>query len=185
MSSTSAARVAASRLETTSPIASPVQAAHGVRVSSRGLGWGPLNFERRDCSPSSRGLVRGSTKHLVFVGLTTGRIVRESGGERVEHDLEPGCIAVVPAQSPIAWSWPTRISFSVLRLDAEFMDGVAHQAFGLSARDYRLILTERSRDTALTTIAGALAREAMRGQPGSRLYAESLASVLSVHLLRH
>jgi AraC family transcriptional regulator len=40
-------------------------------------------------------------------------------------------------------------------------------------------------DTAITNIAGVLSREAMRGELGSRLYAESLASILAVHLLRH
>jgi AraC family transcriptional regulator len=161
------------------------RAAHSVRVSSRGLGWGALNFERRDYRPSSRALARGSGEHLIFVGLTTGRVVCDRGGERVEHELSPGCVALVPAHTPVSWSWSTRISLSVLRLEPRFLDQVAQTVFGLGPQDYRLVVAERSYDTAITNIAGVLAREALRGERGGQLYAESLASILAVHLLRH
>jgi len=157
----------------------------GLRISSRGLGWTSLNFERREYSPSSCALIHGSSKHLVFVALTTGRMVRESAGERVAHELIPGCVALVPAQTAIRWSWSTRIGFSLLRLDADFVDRVAQSQFGLGSQDYRLTLAERSHDTAVTNITGVLAREAMLREAGSHLYAESLAGVLAVHLLRH
>src|SRR5262249_11179595 len=106
-------------------------------------------------------------------------------GERVEYELNPGCIAVVPARTPISWSWATRISFSLMRLDADFVDSVAHSVFGADARGYRLPLVERSWDASLANIAGVLAREVLRGEPGSKLYAESLAGVLALHLLRN
>jgi len=185
MSSTAAARIAVSHSDSGSPAQFPGQAAPEVRVSSRALGWGPLNFERRDYPPASRTLTHGSSKHLIFVGLTTGRMVRESGGERIEHELHPGCVAVVPARTPVSWSWSTRIGFSLLRLDAQFVDQVAQSVFGLSPQDYRLSVAERAHDTALTNIAGVLAREAMLREPGSGLYAHSLASLLALHLLRH
>jgi AraC family transcriptional regulator len=110
--------------------------------------------------------------------------VRSSGGERVEHELSPGCVAIVPARTPVSWSWSTRVSFSVLRLDPAFLDAVALSVFGLQSNHYRLSLTERRHDTAIPTIAGVLAREAARGERGSALYAESLANILAVHLLR-
>jgi AraC family transcriptional regulator len=174
-----------SSAETRAPTDFSSHASQTARVSSRALGWAALNFERRDYQPSSRALAHGSSEHLVFVSLTTGRIVRSSGGERVEHELSPGCVALVPAHTPVGWSWSTRISLSVLRLDPGFLDRVAQSVFGLGPHDYRLTLAERPHDTAITNIAGVLAREAMRGEPGSRLYAQSLASILAVHLLRH
>ena len=174
-----------SHSETPAPQDSSTRGAHSVRVSSRGLGWGALNFERRDYRPSSRALARGSGEHLIFVGLTAGRIVCEASGRRIEHELSPGCVAVVPAHTPVSWSWSTRISLSVLRLDPGFLDRIALSVFGLSPQDYRLVFAERPNDTAITNIAGVLAREAMRGDRGAQLYAESLASILAVHLLRH
>jgi AraC family transcriptional regulator len=158
--------------------------ANTVRLSSRGLGWGALNLERRDHQPSSRTLADGSRHHLVFLSLMGGHIVRSSGDERVEHALSPGCVAVVPAGIPVSWNWSTRVSFSVLRLDPAVLDRVALSVFGLQPHQYRLALVERRHDTAITSIAGVLAREAARGDRGSALYAESLANVLAVHLLR-
>ena len=185
MTLTSAPAIALSRSEIAPMPDFPGQAAQGVRVSSRGLGWEALNFERRDHQPGSRTLVHGGRRPLIFVGLTGGRLVRECRGERVEYELNPGCVAVVPARTPISWTWATRIGFSLLRLDTDFVDRVAHSLFGADARGYRLILGERSWDASIANIAGVLAREALRGEPGDRLYAESLASVLAVHLLRH
>lgn len=156
-----------------------------VRLSSRGLGWTVLNFERRESPPAARGLPNGSTEHLIFVNLGSGRMARESGGGRVEHDLAPGFVALVPSGTPVRWRWSSRISFSVMTLQPAFLDRVAAEVFGLAPADYRLQLTERTNDTVVANIAGVLAREVVRGEPGSRLYAESLANILAVHLLRN
>jgi AraC family transcriptional regulator len=180
----SALRVAGSRWDAHAATQVASRAAHSVRVSSRNLGWAALNYERRDYQPSSRALAAGSSEHLVFVSLTAGRIVRGSGGEPVEHALSPGCVAVVPARTPVSWSWSTRVSFSVLHLDPGFLDRVAQSVFGLEPHQYCLTLAERRHDTAITNIAGVLAREVIRGERGSGLYAQSLASILAVHLLR-
>ena len=156
-----------------------------VRVSSRGLGWRVINFQRRDSAPASRALPKGSMQHLIFVCLSGGRITRESGGERVEHETAPGFVTFLPSQTPVRWSWKTRISCSVLALDPAFVNTVAQQVFGLSPEHFRFVLTERSTDPAITNIAGVLSREVVRAEAGSKLYAESLANILAVHLLRH
>jgi AraC family transcriptional regulator len=72
----------------------------------------------------------------------------------------------------------------VLRLDPNFLDAVALSVFGLQPHQYRLALAERRHDTAITTVAGVLAREVTLHKQGSTLYAESLANMLAVHLLR-
>jgi len=166
------------------PSARPNSHRESVRVSSRGLGWAGLNFERRDSYPSSRALPHGSRQHLILVSLGPGRVVRESGGDTVEHELTSGCVAVVPSRTPIRWMWSTSISFSVLTLEPAFLDRVAQEVFGLEPGHYRLVLTERRSDAAVTNIAGVLSREVVRADPGGRLYAESLANILAVHLLR-
>jgi AraC family transcriptional regulator len=158
--------------------------ASNVRVSSRGLGWGALNFERRENPPGSRALPNGSSQHLIFVALSSGRIVRESAAERVEHEMVPGAVTLIPSRTPVKWNWPARLSFSVLTLEPSFLDRVAQEVFGLEPAHFKLVLVERANDTAITNIAGVLSREVMRGEPGGRLYAESLANILSVHLLR-
>ncbi|MEO8627224.1 MAG: AraC family transcriptional regulator [Betaproteobacteria bacterium] len=156
-----------------------------VRVSSRGLGWVALNFERRESPPGSRDLPQGSRQHLVLVAQTPSRVVRESDGERVDLDLSPGSVVFVPARTSVRWTWNTRISFSALILEPDFLTNVAQSVFGLAANQFQLSIAERNVDTSINNIAAALSREAMRGEAGGRLYAESLANILSVQLLRH
>lgn len=156
-----------------------------VRVSSRGLGWSVIEFQRRDTPPGSRALPNGSKQHLLFVCLSGARVSRESAGELAEYETAPGFVTLLPAGTPISWSWKTRISCSILALDPAFVERVAEQVFGLSPSHFRFTLTERSSDPAIANIAGVLAREVVRGERGSRLYAESLANILAVHLLRH
>lgn len=156
-----------------------------VVLSSRPLGWKALNFERREVGPSSRDLPHGVSEHLVFVSLGGGRLTRESNGEVVHHELTPGYVAVLPSGHPVRWSWNSNISFSVLSLDPAFVEEVAQSAFGLAPEEVELGFAERQQDPAISTMIGALAREAVRADSGSRVYAEALARILAVHLLRN
>lgn len=156
-----------------------------VVLSSRPLGWEALNFERREVGPSSRDLPHGVSEHLVFVSLGGGRLTREYAGEVVHHELTPGYVAVLPSGHPVRWSWNSSISFSVLSLDPAFVEAVAQSTFGLAPEQVELRFAERQQDPAISTMIGALAREAVRADSGSRVYAEALAKILAVHLLRN
>lgn len=156
-----------------------------VRLSSRGLDWGPLHLERRESEPGSVEFAAGATEHLVFVSLTHGRIQCERGGHSVELDVAPGYVAVQPCHTPVRWSWHTRISFVLLALDPGFLRTIAHQALGIDPPAVELLPGEREQDPAISSIAGVLSRELMDRQPGAHVYAESLAQILAVHLLRN
>jgi len=156
-----------------------------VRLSSRGLGWRPLNFERREAAPDRDCLPAGATEHLVFVNLASGHVQRRTEGTLVEQQLTPGSVAVQPGGQSVCWSWDTRLNFSVMSLEPGFLDRVAKEVFDLAPDDYRLLASVREQDPVVSNIAGVLAREVVRGDVGGKLYAESLANILSVHLLRH
>lgn len=156
-----------------------------VQLSSRPLGWKLLNFERREVGPSFRHLPEGATEHLVFVSLGGGVLERESAQGRAKHELAPGFVAVLPSGHPVRWSWKSRISFSLLALDPGFLRQVAEEHLGMGPSQAQLEFAEREQDPAIATIAAALAREAVRGDAGSRVYARSLAHILAVHLLRN
>jgi AraC family transcriptional regulator len=156
-----------------------------VRVSSRPLGWKPLNVERREVEPGSDCLPGGVTEHLIFVSLGDGHVIRESLGDIAEKDLEAGLVSVHPSDTPVRWEWDTRLSFTVMSLEPEYLEKVAKDVFDLESDQVRLRTIEGQRDPVITSIAGSLIREVMNGDAGSRLYAESLANLLSVHLLRN
>jgi AraC family transcriptional regulator len=156
-----------------------------VQMSSRGLGWSGLKFERRESRRGARDFPKGSRHHLIFVGLSSGRVVRESDGERIEHELTPGCVLIIPARTPVRWKWSSRIGYSVLLLEPDVLDRVAGEVFGLAPGHYRLPVGERRNDGAIANIAGVLAREVLSRDRAGGLYSESLANILSVHLLRN
>jgi AraC family transcriptional regulator len=158
---------------------------HSVRVSSLSLGWHPLNIERRELEPGDSNLPGGTKEHLIFVSLADGHCVRESGGDIAESDLAAGLVSVLPSETPVRWSWDTRLSFTVMALEPEYLDKVARETFDLDPDGVRLRTVEGQRDPLITGIAGNLMREAMNGDAGSRLFAESLAAMLAVHLLRN
>lgn len=172
-----------------SPVLEPVEFAsvkpENIRLSSRDLGWRPLNFERREAAPASDCMPSGSTEHLVFVNLASGHIQREAEGTVIERELVPGSVAVQPSGQPACWSWDTRLNFSVLRLEPAFLDRVAKEVFDLQPDEYRLEAAMREQDPVVADIAGVLSREVVRAQAGGKLYAESLANILAVHLLRN
>ncbi|HWA14741.1 MAG TPA: AraC family transcriptional regulator [Burkholderiales bacterium] len=167
----------------------PVDAASirpdSVRVSSRPLGWKPLNVERRELEPGSDCLPGGVTEHLIFVSLADGHVIRESGGDIADKALEAGLVSIHPADTPVRWEWDTRLSFTMMSLDPEYFSKVAQETFDLDPARVRLQTVEGRRDPVITSIAGTLLHEVMTGDAGSRLYAESLATLLSVHLLRN
>src|SRR6266446_3462152 len=158
---------------------------HSVRISSLSLGWYPLNIERRELEPGDSNLPGGAKEHLICVSLSDGHCVRESGGEVAKNDLAAGLVSVLPSETPVRWSWDTRLSFAVMALEPEYLGKVARETFDLDPAGVRLRTVEGQRDPLITGIAGNLMREAMNGDAGSRLFAESLAGVLAVHLLRN
>lgn len=167
----------------------PADVAHvrpeSIRVSSRPLGWKPLNIERRELEPGGDCLPGGVTEHLIFVSLADGHVIRESGGDIAEKDLEAGLVSIHPSDTPVRWAWNTRLSFTVMSLDPDYLDKVARESFSFNPSQVRLRTVEGQRDPVINSIAGALMREVMSGDAGSRLYAESLANLLAVHLLRN
>jgi AraC family transcriptional regulator len=159
---------------------------HAVRLSSRPLGWGPLNIERRE---EPRGgcefLPMGTTEHLIFVRLSKYYVRRESQGETTEGQYLAGQVSIHPARVPIRWEWKGKTNFLLLTLDPAFLDRVAREAFGEHAAPVHLWHEDGRHDPLINNLASAMVREMLAADEGTRLFAESLASVLSVHLIRN
>jgi AraC family transcriptional regulator len=159
---------------------------HAVRLSSRPLGWGPLNIERRE---EPRGgcefLPVGTTEHLIFVRLSEYYVRRESQGETTEGQYLAGQVSIHPARVPIRWEWKGKLDFLLLTLDPAFLDRVARESFGENAAPVHLWHEDGRHDPLINNLASALVREMLAADDGTRLFTQSLASVLSVHLIRN
>jgi AraC family transcriptional regulator len=85
----------------------------------------------------------------------------------------------------VRWSWDSRLSFSLLALQPGFVTQVAAQYFGLANHEVQFAFTERRQDPVVTGIAASVAREALQVDNASESNVESLARVLTIHLLRN
>jgi AraC family transcriptional regulator len=157
---------------------------HNVRLTSRPLGWSVLHIEQREIEPSSIGFPAGATEHLVAVSLAAGRIVRNAAGKAETSTLVPGSVCLQPANAQSHWSWDTRLTLTLLALEPAFLLRVADETFGLAAHEVELLPAVRRSDPVVATIVATLSREASEAQPGNEVYAQSLAHILAVHLLR-
>lgn len=129
MDLTSADRVRRSADPAAAPTSAPTQAAcarpESVRMSSRPLGWRPLNIERREMEPGGDCYPQGFSEHLIFVSLADGHAIRESGGEIADKSFETGQVSIHPGNKPVRLSWDTRLSFTSLALEPAYLSGVA------------------------------------------------------------
>jgi AraC family transcriptional regulator len=155
-----------------------------VAASSLALGWPAINVERYELEPSGECSTGGGPSHLILVNLAEGRVRRESGGETVLNQIRPGDVAIYPANLAVRWTWDTRLSFITLGLESDYLNRVAREVFDADAAQVELPVVEGLRDPTISGMAGNLMRELMIGDTGSRLFAESTANLLAVHLLR-
>jgi hypothetical protein len=124
------------------PVAASEIRPESIRVSSRPLGWKPLNIERRDLEPGGDCLPGGLTEHLIFVSLADGHVIRESGGDITEKELEAGLVSVHPSDTPVRWEWDTRLSFTMMSLEPEYLNKVARESFDFDPAQVRLKTVE-------------------------------------------
>ncbi len=159
---------------------------HALKLSSRSLNWGALNIERREEPRAGRDFFpAGTTEHLIFVRLTDHYVRRESHGETTEGQYLAGQVSIHPAFIPIRWEWTSKLNFLVMTLAPDFLDDVARRTFGEAAAPVQLWHEDGKHDPLINNVAAALLRELLRVDAATSTFIESLATVLSVHLIRH
>lgn len=122
-------------------------------------------------------------EHLLVVSLgrCTGEI-RTAEGFRARTQAR-GSVCVVPSLQPFASTLGGDNECLAIFLDPSL---VARAASESSARGpFEVVAKSSPRDPVVSSVARALMAELDSDAPGGRLYAESLANVLAVHLLRH
>jgi AraC family transcriptional regulator len=131
----------------------------------------------------------GLPEHLVMVNLgrpfkleerLDGRVYRTSGAR--------GDVAFVPAGTPAEFlalkSEPQPVESITIGLDPDFLRRVA-EGSEIDPDGFELVGTLGGRDPEIERVGAALLSEAENDRPFGGLYADALASLLAVHLLRH
>ncbi len=156
--------------------------------SSRGLGWRDVFFdERRHLRSDEIEYPGGVIEHVLIcrTGQPTQAWQGIAGAGR-RHQFLPGSITLLPAKHPCSWHWKDQQGTSnIVGLAPEFLKRVALEACDLDPSQVELQPHAQVADAQIEWIASQLRAEVSASGPGGRVYAESIAQILCIHLLRH
>lgn len=127
-------------------------------------------------------------QHLVLVTLTKdcrGEIRTSSGFHA--RPQTGGDVCVIPSGRPFTATLEGEAEYLAVYLDPSLVARAAAEDAHAAVADGRVEVIEKSsmNDPLVVQVGQALLAELEADAPGGRLYAESLANVLAVHLLRH
>ncbi len=151
-------------------------------VEKRGAAWGPVRVEhyrlRAGELPEHE-----HGEHLLLLSLSgcSGEM-RTAGGFRSSAQARGG-VCLIPSREPFS----TRVGGDTeclgIYLDPALVERAAREAEAGSG--FEVVARSNPHDPVVNGVGMALLSEMDSGAPGARLYAESLANVLAVHVLRN
>lgn len=124
-------------------------------------------------------------QHVLVIHLSGPIEITERRAGRHGH-LETGGLVILPAGAPSTWHLDRRgeVRHLHLYLAPSLLQRIATEA-DLNPDTLELLETLGTRDPQVEAIARSLLCELRTGGLGGKLYAESLAMLLAIHLLRH
>jgi AraC family transcriptional regulator len=163
------------------PILSPPLASSSVQ------GWSNIVVESfHQTAPGERKLHR-SDEHALCLCLAPRPFqlvqVREGRIHRGLHSR--GDITLTPAGISAFEQWDCEDHYVSIRLTTGFVDRVALEALEMNPDQVSLLVECQIRDPQLEHLGMNLLSELTNEGPGGRLYVDSLANLLAIHLLRH
>jgi AraC family transcriptional regulator len=134
---------------------------------------------------SGESIERSYARHQIVVLLEGSftATMESAGGRRCSSWRGQGHTPIIPAGQSYSAHWTEELEDLSIFLDPSLLARVSAEA-SISDK-VELIATCGVSDPVIRQIGMALKAEAHMEGPASRLYAESLANVLAVHLLRH
>lgn len=154
-------------------------------VSSQNQGWENIIVEQFQ-HPSGEGRTHYSDEHAICLSLATRpvRFLQTKGGKTHTSLYGKGDISITPAKMPFFARWDGDDHYLQIRITSQFIQSVARETIDTNPDRIELRSEFRTRDRQIEVIGMMLLAELKQENLGGRLYIESLANVLAVHLLR-
>ena len=153
-------------------------------LSSEGRQWNGIVVEHyrvRDVD-----FVKQDAAHTVAVFLRGPvNLVQQRSGRVYQRTLHAGDVIIAPAGEPRALRHKEETELVKLRLTPSFVAGIIENPVANGSGPVELLDIFGARDARIEDIARRLVGEIKGDALAGRLYAESLATELAVHLLRH
>jgi AraC family transcriptional regulator len=154
-------------------------------ISSSKVGWNGIQLKHYHRLPPHEMPEYFPAQHVIVThsDRPSFQVERKLDGHLHRDRMIAGDIVVVPANISHGAYWNTEINITVLILEPTF---VAHTIYESVDPDRIELIPHFSKsDPLISQIAFALKTELESDGLSSRLYAESMATALSAHLLRH
>jgi AraC family transcriptional regulator len=144
--------------------------------------WSGVKLEHHQLPPLELQDVM-TTDYTVSVQLSAPITIESSNGARFRaRQFVPDDVCVFPMNVPLSARWNQVLEVIVVMLDPTFVS----QAIPLAAgAPIDLSLQLGRKDLFTRAVCLALYTEMQQGYPGGRLYGETVAAALAVHLLTH
>jgi AraC family transcriptional regulator len=154
-------------------------------LSSRNQGWENILVEQFQHS-AGEGRTYYSDEHSICLSLAPRPVgLLQTQGDKTRTGLyAKGDFCITPAQMPFFARWDSDDRFLQIRIVSGFLQNVAGETLDQNPDRLELLPEFRIRDPQLEAIGMMLQAELKQENLGGRLYVESLANVLAVHLLR-
>ncbi|HAA28967.1 MAG TPA: AraC family transcriptional regulator [Cyanobacteria bacterium UBA8553] len=126
------------------------------------------------------------SQHLITLNFGQPyNLVQRLDGRIYQAQVPKGSIILTPAGQPGEWIWDNEVDVVHLCLEPEFVAKVATEAVEGGSTQIEILNSFATPDPQIQQIGQLLVAELESEKLGNRLYAESLANVLAVHLLRN
>jgi AraC family transcriptional regulator len=154
-------------------------------LSSQKQGWENILVEQFQ-NPPGEGRSHYSYEHAICLSLAPRpvRLLQIQGGKTYAGLYGKGDISIIPAKVPFFARWDGDDHYLQIRIASRFIQSVARETIDMNPDRLELLPEFRTRDPQIESIGMMLFSELKQENLGGRLYIESLANVLAVHLLR-
>ena len=144
-----------------------------------------LTIEHIACPPDE-GEIAPSDRHMLMLPLSydTRQVNQYDGGE-YDGPVDSGDFYLLPAGKPALYAYETAGEALVFMINSNFLPHIAATTECLNPDKLELRSIPLGRDRQLESIARSFLSEMTTNGLGGRLYTESLANLLGIHLLRH
>ncbi|MCU0536970.1 MAG: AraC family transcriptional regulator [Hydrococcus sp. Prado102] len=154
-------------------------------LSSQDRGWENILVEQFQ-NPQGEASCHFSDEHAICLSLAPRpvRFLQIKGGKTHTGLYGKGDISITPAKIPFFARWDSEDRYLQIRIASHFIQSVAKETLNMNCDRLELLSEFRIRDPQIEAIGMMFLAELKQENLGGRLYIESLANVLAVHLLR-
>jgi AraC family transcriptional regulator len=161
-----------------------LECTHLPVLSSREQGWENLLVEQFQ-SPAGEARFDQGDEHAIYLSLAPRPVhaLQVQGSKTYAGLYGKGDISIMPAQVSFFSRWDSDDRFLLIQITSRFIQTVAKETINRNPDLLELLPEFQIRDPQLEAIGMLLLTE-LKQEDSSRLYIESLANVLAVHLVR-